>query len=226
MDVPPAIPTKQHSPAQSSTLQVNFSWKKFKALITEQDNPSNPVYVVHFKPLKSPQIEIKSGTDDSSIGNGTFSTFSIDAHFEIRGQKGTLKALKRFKTVYTHLSRAFSDNDSPVTMTWNKSSGLKTWDFVCLDEQQMPVARLSANVWAAEKLGKIEFLGPKATSAAVRDEIVVTALTLFYCTAHRSSSILNFFGAMFARPGPLGKDGPAETHLEGGRSNNQGDSLD
>jgi hypothetical protein len=60
-------------------------------------------------------------------------------------------------------------------MTWTSSGGcFKTWDFVCMDEQQIPVAKFSANLWAIKKVGRIEFLGLKADSDAVRDEIVVT----------------------------------------------------
>ena len=60
-----------------------------------------------------------------------------------------------------------------------------------------------------KKLGTIEFMGPKAGDAAARDEIVVTALTLFYCMMLRTNNILSFFGAVFARPGPLENDAAA-----------------
>jgi hypothetical protein len=172
------------------------------ALISDYDNPqSDPIYVVDFKAVKAPHLIFKSATDDSAIGAGTFHTVSINADYEVHARKGTLKAQKRFKTEYTYRSRAFSDNDSPVTMTWTSSSGFKTWDFVCMDEQQIPVAKFSANLWAIKKVGRIEFLGLKADSDAVRDEIVVTGLTLFYCMLLRANNIFAFFGAIFSRPG-------------------------
>lgn len=65
----------------------------------------------------------------------------------------------------------------------------------------MPVARFVTKVWATKKIGRIEFMGPRADSEALRDEIVVTGLTLVYCMALRASSILSFFGAFFASPG-------------------------
>lgn len=65
----------------------------------------------------------------------------------------------------------------------------------------MPVARFVTKIWAAKKYGRIEFMGPRAGSEALRDEIVVTGLTLVYCMAVRSMSILSFFGAFFASPG-------------------------
>ncbi|KLJ10497.1 hypothetical protein EMPG_14121, partial [Blastomyces silverae] len=84
----------------------------------------------------------------------------------------------------------------PARMTWTGSCGLKTWDYICLDEKQMPVAKFSANIWAVKKLGTITFLGSN-----IPGEIVVTALTLFYCMVLRTNSVLSLFGAVFSRPG-------------------------
>ena len=67
----------------------------------------------------------------------------------------------------------------------------------------MPVAKFSANIWALQKVGNIEFLGDKADSKEAREEIVVTGLTLFYCMCLRTNNILNLFGAIFSRPGPI-----------------------
>jgi hypothetical protein len=196
-------------PQQSSDialqLQVDFSWRKFHAKITDlENNSTDPIYIADFRTLKAPHFVLNSTSDDSTIGTGTLHTFSIDADYELHGQPGTLKALKRWKTEYTHRSQNFSREDgSPAIMTWNSDYGFKTWDFVCLDEQQMPVARFKSNMWATKKIGRIEFMGEKVPPVAVRDEIVVTGLTLFYCIMLRSGSILSFFGAFFAKPGPL-----------------------
>ena len=198
MEFSPEIPQPIRSSAETRTLQVDFSWKKLGALISEYSNPqSDPIYIVDLKRLKAPHLIFKSATDNSTIGAGTLHIISINADYEVHAQKGTLKAQKRFKTEYTYLSRAFSDNDSLVIMTWTGSCGLRTWDFICVDEQQMPVAKFTACLWAMKKVGKIEFLGPKADSDAVRDEIVVTGLTLLYCMLLRTNSILSLFGAVF-----------------------------
>ncbi|OJJ37044.1 hypothetical protein ASPWEDRAFT_38680 [Aspergillus wentii DTO 134E9] len=186
----------------SRTLKVDFSWKKFKTLITELNNPNpDPLYIVDWQSIKKPHLIFKSAQNDSTIGTSTFHTFSINTDYEVHGKKGILEAQRRFKTHYTYDSYAFSDTDSPVTMTWTSNCGLKTWNFVCVDEQQMPVARFSANVWAVRKMGNIEFMGERAYSDAVRDEIVVTGLSLFFCMLIRSNNILSFFGAVFSRPG-------------------------
>lgn len=193
---------------ENRTLQVDFSWKKFKVLITEKDDPqSKTIYIVDCNLFK-PHLLFKSAPDNFAFGKGNLHAISIDADCEVYGQPITLKARKRFKTEYSHLSHVFSDTETPVRMTWTSSSGFKTWDFICLDEQQMPVAKFSANIWAVRKLGNIEFLGSKAASDAVRQEIVVMGLTLFYLMLFRMNNILSFFGAIFSRPGRDDKDVP------------------
>lgn len=182
------------------SLQVDFSWMKFKALISDQKAGSKPRYIVDFKALK-PNLVFRSATNESTFGTGSIHAISINADYEVHGKKGKLEALKRFKTEYSHLSYAYSNSESPVAMTWTSLSDFKTWDFICLDRQQEPVARFSANIWATKKIGSIEFLGPKADDSAAREEIIVTGLTLFYCMVVRTSSLLSFFGAIFSKPG-------------------------
>lgn len=82
-------------------------------------------------------------------------------------------------------------------MTWTSQSGFKTWDFICVDEKQEPVARFSANMWALKKVGKIEMLGPKALDDAARDEIVVVGFTLYYGMVIRVNNPLNLLGSAF-----------------------------
>ena len=215
MEFSSSLPESQSHLNRAPTLQVNFSYAKFKACVTELDKPSTPIYTIDFATFKAPHMTVKSASDHAIVGTGTLHPISINADYELHGQKGTLKALKRFKTSYTHLSYAFSETDAPVPMTWTSSCGFKTWDFVCLDPEQNAVAKFSSNAWAVKKLGAIEFLGPKATSAAVRDEIVVTGLTLFYCMTLRSNNVLSLFGAIFAKPGPIEQKAPVNEQQKG-----------
>ncbi|KAF7547419.1 hypothetical protein G7Z17_g7740 [Cylindrodendrum hubeiense] len=194
-------------------LQVDWSWKKWKALITEKGRPTNPLYVVDYKSMSTPTLIFTSPSTNDVIGTGTLHPISINARYEIHGAKGKLKALKRFETEYTHLSHAYSDDERPVAMRWiTVGGGFQSWDFICLDEQNMPVAKFSASIWAVSKMGYIEFIGPKATSQAARDEIVVVSLTLFNCMLLRVSSMLSLFGAFIARPGPLDKEAVYPSH--------------
>ncbi|PVH86243.1 hypothetical protein DL98DRAFT_450339 [Cadophora sp. DSE1049] len=193
----------QDPPNHSRALQVDFSWRKFNTVVTEKDDPdSKPVYIVGFNTLHS-RIVFKSAADDSQFGTGNLHAISINTNGEIHGKNYQLKALKRFKTSYMHLSHAYSDSDTPVPMTWTSSANFTQWDFVCLDEQQNPVAKFSANIWGLKNLGNIEFLGPRAGNAAAREEILVVGMTLYYTMLVRTSSVLSLFGAAFSNPGPI-----------------------
>ncbi|PMD63468.1 uncharacterized protein K444DRAFT_641303 [Hyaloscypha bicolor E] len=198
-------PQKTINSSQPQTLEVDFSWKKFKLFVTSKNSdstPSKPLYIIEFKTMKS-QLLFKSAVDDSILGTGTLHPISIDAECLVRGQDIKLKAQKRFKIEYEYFSTLFSDteNGEPVPMTWVCDTGMKTCGFVCLDRNRMPVARFQVNLWAAKNVGVIELLGVAAEREEVRDEVVVTGLTLFYFTVLRSSSIFSFFGAVFSRPG-------------------------
>lgn len=148
---------------------------------------------------------------------------SIDADCEVCGHKIKIKALKRWKTEYAHLSHTFclgsytsststsninfdeeqqKQQQKPVKMTWTTSTGWKTWNFICLDASQMPVAKFSANTLSLTQVGCVEFLGEEAMrNERFREEIVVVGLTLMYTMFLRMSSILSLVGAVCARPG-------------------------
>lgn len=183
--------------SQSRTLAVDFTWRKLRTLITDtnESNPT-PLYTVDCNIITN-NLTFKTPQNDQIIGTGDVHAISISPDYQLHGVKGTLKAQKRLRTVYTHMSTTFSTTGAPAKMTWMSKSGFKTWDFICVDEQQQPVARFSANMWAIKKVGKIELLGSKALEEAARDEIVVVGFTLYYCWVLRVNNPLNLLGSAF-----------------------------
>jgi hypothetical protein len=140
---------------QSRKLQVDFSWKRFKGLITDANDTTNtPLYIVHWNAFKSPHMTFKRPSDDQVVGTGTLHLVRINADFVVNGRAGTLVAQKRFKTLYTHESHAYADPETgkPTTLTWTSDSGFTTWDFVCVDERQRPVAKYTAKIWGVKKI--------------------------------------------------------------------------
>ncbi|KAA8642058.1 hypothetical protein EYZ11_005573 [Aspergillus tanneri] len=185
----------------TNTLQIDFSWKKFQVLITRlHDTTSEPVYILDTQTLKKPTLIFRrANSNPDPIGTGTMHVFNINPDYTLHSHKGKLTAQKRWQTEYTYRSDAFSSSDKPTTMTWTSTSGFKNWDFICLDENMLPVARFSSSLWAVRKLGQIDFLGDRADDENAREEIVVTGLTLYFCMVLRTTSILQFFGAVFYR---------------------------
>ncbi|KAF4443783.1 hypothetical protein FACUT_1064 [Fusarium acutatum] len=204
----------------NTVYEVDFKWKKMKALVSEkhpQTHTSTPKYIVDYHAFKCTTLVFHPYEDpEAVIGTGTLHPVTIHATYELHGQKGTIKALKRFITSYTHLSYNYSNSPdgTPAAMTWTSDSSFKTWDFTCLDEQESAVARFSANCWSLNNIGCIEFLGPKASDPAVREEILVTGMTLFYQMVLRATNVLSLGGAIFARPGPLDKEAAPKRPME------------
>ncbi|KAL1838312.1 hypothetical protein VTK73DRAFT_4358 [Phialemonium thermophilum] len=194
------------SSTAAPTLEVDFSWKTWKGRVVDQSKPDEPLYVVDFRYLRSPHLIFREAASDEVVGTATLPFFSIDTDYELRGRKGTIKALKRLKTSYTHLSYNYSDTETPAAMTWATDAGFKSWNFVCLDERQNAVARYSARPWGFKKLAVIDFEGPKAHDPAAREEIVCIGLSLYFTMVVRMYNIFSLFGAALAKPGPLDKE--------------------
>lgn len=193
------------TPNSNPILTVNFSWKKLKARITSKETPNTPLYIVDAPfALKSPHLTFRHDTPDGkgeTFGTGTLHLVSIHADVTLHNRPLQLVPLKKFKTSYTHLSKAYSDTDDLVPMTWTTTLDLKTWEFICLDEKGIAVAKLSARVWATSKLGTIEFLGEKSGREEWREEIVVVVSTLYYLMLMRSNNVLSLVGSVFAKTG-------------------------
>lgn len=192
----------EHIPKDMTQLEVDFTWRNFTARIYEPGT-SNTKYIVDYRTLKSPPLLFKDASTDEIVGSGTLHPISINADYELHGEKGKLKALRHFHTEYTHLSRTFSKTEAPVAMHWVSDADFKTWDFICKGPDGVPVAKFSSNSWDMKKMGMIEFYGQLGLTKAAQEEIIVVGLTLFSCMVLRASSILSFFGGIFARPGPL-----------------------
>lgn len=186
---------------QHATLRIDFKWGKFKSLVSDINKPDEPLYIIKYKLFSPKQIIYKSDSTNDVIGTSSIHMVSIDADYECRGRRDTLVAQKRFKTLYTHRSGFLKNpQGQPAVMTWTGDVGASKWDFVCTDEQQMPVAKFTANLWGVKKIGKIELMGPSSHEEGVRDEMLITGMTLAYCMVVRTSNIFNLLGSIFGDP--------------------------
>ncbi|CAG8072422.1 unnamed protein product [Penicillium nalgiovense] len=200
----PSQPINSQAP-QSSTppprLSVDFGWRKFKSLISDENTPNaDPLYILSY-PLFKKRLNFKRYSTGELFGVGSLNLVSIDADYEVHGRKDQIIAQRRLKTSYAHRSTAASTTSKPVTLTWYSDSNFTKWDFICCDDQQLPVAKFTLNIWGVKKLGRIEFMGPMAYNQELQEEIVVTSLTLSYQMAVRTGNLLNLAGALIARPG-------------------------
>lgn len=187
--------------AENLKLQVEFSWSQFSSSIYQiSDKSSLPIYKLSYR-FTSPQLIFKSAENDSKIATGSLHAVSIHGDCDIRGRHVTLQPRKRLKTEYGYLSQAFSDGQELKSMTWTGSCGLKTWDFICLDPQQNAVAKATLNIWGLKKIAQIEFqTAAGSVTEEMRDEIVVTGITLIYIMSIRINNPLSLVGSAIAHP--------------------------
>ncbi|OAK95657.1 hypothetical protein IQ06DRAFT_297234 [Phaeosphaeriaceae sp. SRC1lsM3a] len=182
-------------------LRVDFAWSKFKNIISVMNgDQQTPVYIQHFRPLK-PQLRIENASDNTSVATGTINTFSISAECSVNGRTIDLKPVKRWKTHYNYLSTTLSaDPATPTAINWITNCSLKIWDFVCLDANQIAIAKFSVNWWAVKQVGNFYFEKPaQHVSKEARDEIVATGLTLLYVMTTRINNPLNIVGSVFGK---------------------------
>ncbi|KAF1839111.1 hypothetical protein BDW02DRAFT_469905, partial [Decorospora gaudefroyi] len=216
---PQPTTTSPPPPPPPLTLQVTFTWSNFQNTIAQLDPKTQtltPLYTQHFRPTK-PQLRFyttpattTSSTPETPFATGTINHFSIAGTCTLLNNTNStpttiaLQPLSRWKTKYNYLSPALGD----VPVSWTTSSSIKTWDFVCVNsETQSALARFSVNVWGLKEIGRFVFLEDGgAVSEALRDEVVVTGLTVLYVMAARMNSLGLFFGAFFAKTGRVEGD--------------------
>lgn len=182
-------------------LRVDFAWSKFKNIISEMNgDQSTPIYIQHFRPLK-PQLRLDNASDNQQIATGTINTFAIGAECTVNSQNIAIKPVKRWKTHYNYLSTNLSsDPSAPTPITWITNSSMKIWDFVCLDANQIAIAKFSVNFWALKQVGNFYFEKPaQYVSKEARDEVVITGLTLLYVMTTRINNPLNIVGSVFGK---------------------------
>ncbi|KAI4663080.1 uncharacterized protein J4E79_004394 [Alternaria viburni] len=204
----PVEPVDSMSPLSPSglTLQVDFAWSKFRNIVASKGagQQLTPLYVQHFRPAK-PQLRFERASDQTIIAKGTIHSFSISGDCIIHGQEVILKPLKRWKTKYNYLSHALGG----IPITWTANSTMKVWDFVCINSAtQESIAKFSVNLWAMKQVGNFYFeKTEEEVTEALRDEVVVTGLTLLYLMMTRMNNPIHLLGAAFAKPGKVEGDG-------------------
>jgi hypothetical protein len=69
---------------------------------------------------------------------------------------------------------------------------------------QEPIAKFGVNIWAMKQVGNIYFEKSESNiEEKLRDEVVVTGLTILYVMMSRMNNPLNLLGSAFAKPGKV-----------------------
>ena len=80
---------------------------------------------------------------------------------------------------------------------------------------QEAIAKFSVNLWALKQVGNIYFeRSEQEVGEGLRDEVVVTGLTLLYVMMSRMNNPLQLLGSAFAKPGKVEGGGERGMELE------------
>jgi len=203
----PESPLQHYDDPKGLTLQVDFAWSKFKNTISEKSSTGQltPLYIQHFRPLK-PHLKFDYADSNKQFATSNVKYVAISADVTINNQDIAVKPLSRWYTKYNYLSTALSpDGSTAAAVTWQTNCSLKIWDFVCLDANQLPLAKFSVNIWALTEVGNFHFdKSAQEISKAARDEIVVMGLTLLYVMMTRMNNPLNLLGSIFGKAEKVG----------------------
>jgi hypothetical protein len=211
---PPDSPHQHIEDPRGLTLQVDFAWSKFRNVVSEK-SPSGtltPLYIQHFCATK-PNLRIDDAGTNTQIATGTIHAIKISSTATVNGHTILIKPLKRWKTQYNYLSPALSSDPSNPTapVSWITNVSAKHWDFICLDANQIAIAKFSVNWWALKEVGNFHFEKNKAElSKGLRDEVVTAGLTILYVMMTRMNNPLNLLGSVFAKPERVGREEEVE----------------
>ena len=205
-------------PYSSSSFKVDFEWSKRDVKVTKAgDDPtadaSEPIYLVEYHMVRQPNLQFKRCSDNVIIGTGTNKAVSINPSYKLGDRHGTIQAAARLYTHYTHESYNYPPSSSssssssttrPHVMNWKTTWNSKRWSFICYDESNTPIAKFQSNLWFVRKVGLFDFYNPCEDSLALKEELLVIALTMYNQMIIRINNPLSLIGAM-ASPHPFGE---------------------
>lgn len=177
-------PSPHHAPKSSRTLHVRYEgWPIDRVRVLDDDN-STILYTVQLQ-MRKPHITINSVATGAAMGTVIFHSLTTRIDTTVHSSPIILTAGGLLKNSYTYSSPALGGGK----LTW-KTRNFKL-DLICMDEQNMPIARFVFNNWSLRKCGTFEMIGPGLDRVDVMEETLVTGLALVeYVLTLRLSTVV------------------------------------
>lgn len=168
-------PQAHHTQSPSRVLHVCYDkWHLSPARILDSDK-ATLLYTTKLRSWKPHlRIYVASPTtaDSTSVGSVSFHEFSSGIEANVHDVSMTLNSRGIFKCGHTYSSPAFGG----ACLTWKRQH--HSFDLVCLDEREVPIARLCFSCWSWSKLGRLELMSPDVASGPAMEEMLVTGLAM------------------------------------------------
>lgn len=162
---------------ETSAVRFNCKSWKSRALEVFDDKSNNIICTIDTK-FRKPNLIFKHGNEGETLGLASYKSLSSKIEIEHNGNTFEMKLTKFLGSSYAYDSPSFSN----ATLTWKSGSGWKNIDYVLMDEQSMPVAKISAPYFSSDFSGRLEFIESRASSIQAKEEILIGAFALVYMT--------------------------------------------
>jgi hypothetical protein len=170
----------------AQTLEIRYtglSGREAHVLDAATSDAAHPtvLYTVEYRTRK-PNVHVYRGPAASGAGAGAeiatgvyhnFTTCRLDVR--VGGQALELRPRRMLSSDYKWTGSAALGGQ---TLMWDHKPRWRSDQYVLIDEQGLPVARLTQKCSSLRRLGNLEILGRCPQTQAAVDEIVATCLTL------------------------------------------------
>ena len=170
----------------------SHNWKGHVRIF--EANSTTLLYKVKWSIRKPLRLTMHSASHDHDLGSITFHALTWRIDIVVHGLSIAMKPQGLLFRRFSYVSPSF-DN---TTLTWLYEGHLRTFDLTCLNNDNMPVARVSINPWGVQKLGTMKICSERAASGLAMDELVATGFAVMECWLILNASTLGSFGVIAA----------------------------
>jgi hypothetical protein len=159
------------------TLSISsHSWRGNLRIVDA--NNTALLYKVDWSIRKPMRLTITGPDHDTTLGSITFHVLTTRIDAMVHEHSIALKPKGMMCKEFSYTSPSFENR----TLTWQYQGQINTFHLTCLNEDSMPVARITLETWGIKKLGTIEICDERASSGPAMDEIVVVGMAVAeYC---------------------------------------------
>ncbi|KAL9131000.1 MAG: hypothetical protein Q9217_000942 [Psora testacea] len=145
-----------------------------------------PLYMVEVHCISRPHVIVRSASNpDTLVGTAKFRKISLGIDVVVHGHPITLEPRGIFKSGHKYRSPAANG----AQRYWKSEGVFSGGDMICLDENEMPVARFDVSNWSVRKKGKLELVGHGVTENGLgMDETVMAGVALMELRKRRNGN--------------------------------------
>ena len=175
---PPEVPTASayppqphHTQAPFRTLHIMYENWCMNGIRIHDTDKSTLLYTLK-RHLRTPHLTLESASSAATVGTAILHFHTSRVDITVNEAAVSMTSHGFWQKSYKWSSPALEG----ATVTWKCNNS--NLDLVCVDEQEIAIARFRYSNWSLKKCGSFEILGPKAGTVQLTEEMLVTGLAL------------------------------------------------